>query len=299
MKICAKVPIPDFNTLYNAALPAFKIPFKVPLLPSLPSPIYANIKIPQYELLQIIQELQSYQFMTTFMAILTPIKKFLGLSLSAILPKIPGTDLTLIDLLALTPTKIYKAIKTALLKFGPTIFPVVPIPIYYAVDVPAFQIITTIKAAIKGYMNTLITFIADLIGEVIKKLNIPHMPGLPALPVIPTMAVIMQMILKQLPQIPGLPQVPPILTVPSLTTMLNKFSLNALLARVVIPGFPAFPALLDPLIPNLKMPELTLMEGINMLYAHLLSIPMTIIMNFCIKTLSMLGFKFPTICITI
>jgi hypothetical protein len=285
MRLCATIPIPDFNTLYNAALPAFKIPFTVPTLPSLPNPIYGNLKIPNVELLQIIQELQSYQFMTTFMSFLTPLTSFLGLSLDAILPKIPGTDLTLLDLMALIPNKISTAIQQALAHFGPGIFPALPVPLYYAVNIPSIQVTTAVKMAIKGYMNTLILLVESLINKVIGKL---HLPGLPTIPVVPTMDVIMGMILGSIPTFPT-----------SITALLNKYSLNALLARVVIPGFPAFPALPEPLIPKLNMPEINLMEGINILYTNLLALPMTIMMDFCMRVLTMIGFSFPTICITI
>lgn len=290
MQICTSTPIPDFNSLYKAAMASMKFPpasISIPSLPTLMNPIYAGISNINSEIVQLVQELQSYQMMMTFSSFLTPLTSYLGLSLSAILPKIPGTALSLTDLLSMNPSTIYAGISAALAQYGAGIFPFLKTPIFGSLSVPSIEIVTTVKMVIKGYMNTLLGTVFGLINEVTGKLKLPAMP---ALPVLPTLAQIEAQIMGAFPGFP------------SISALINsgEASLNAMLASVeaLIPAFPALPALPSPLIPNFSSFEHEFNEGLNVLYSSLVAYPMTLIMNFVTSTLSMLGFSFPTICIT-
>ncbi|AJG19080.1 hypothetical protein [Cupriavidus basilensis] len=288
MHLCASTPIPDFNSLYNGALSAMTFPpgsISIPALPTLPNPIYPDISNINGEIVQLVQELQSYQMLTTFTAFLTPLTSFLGLSLSSILPPIPGTALTLIDLLAMNPAPIYSGISAALAAHGPSIFPYLKTPIFGSLSVPSIELVTTVKMVVKGYMNNLLDTVFGLINQVTGNL---HLPAMPALPTLPTLARIEAMVIAAFPGFG------------SLTALINSgnASLNALLGAVVVPGFPALPALPVPLIPNYSSYEHEFNEGLNVLYSSLVAYPMTLIMSFVTGTLSMLGFSFPTVCIT-
>jgi hypothetical protein len=290
MRICATTPIPDFNSLYNSALASMTFPpasISIPSLPTLMNPIYAGISHINGEIVQLVQELQSFQMMTTFSSFLTPLTSYLGLSLSAILPKIPGTALSLIDLLAMNPSAIYSAISAAVAQYGAGIFPFLKTPIFGSLSIPSIEIVATVKMVIKGYMSALLGTVFGLINQVTGKLKLPAMPALPTLP---TLAQIEAQIMGAFPGFP------------SLSALINsgEASLNAMLASVwaLVPSFPALPALPSPLIPNFSSLEHEFNEGLNVLYSSLVAYPMTLIMNFVTSTLSMLGFSFPTLCIT-
>lgn len=290
MKLCTTTPIPDFNSLYNAALASMTFPpgnITIPSLGTLMNPIYAEMSHINGEIVQLVQELQSMQMNMTFSALLTPLTSYLGLSLSAILPKIPGTALSLIDLLAMNPSAIYAGISAALAQYGAGIFPFLKTPIFGSLSIPSIEIVTTVKMVVKGYMSTLLGTVFGLINQVTGKLKLPAMPALPTLP---TLAQIEAQIMGSFPGFP------------SLSALINssEASLNAMLASVwaLVPAFPALPALPSPLIPNFSSLEHEFNEGLNTLYSSLVAYPMTLLMNFCNNTLSMLGFSFPTICIT-
>jgi hypothetical protein len=313
MHICATTPIPDFNSLYNAALPAMTAPLPlapitIPPLPSLPSPIYPGFTQPNIEILQIVLELQNYQFLTTFSAFITPLVNFLGLNLSAILPKIPGTNLSLLDLLALTPNVVVPQF-TAAWKLDPTIFMAIPNSIYYAMNSPGLTDLKIARAAVQSYFTLLIDFVVNLINQAIGKIN-QSLPALPTIPTIPTMVDLQLLAVPFIPGLPpstpGIPGLPPVPSVPGLPVVsvgtilayLNKFSLNNLLSLIAIPGFPAIPSLPTPLVPNFTSPEYNFYVGLEVAFNELVAYPMSIIMNFINSVLShFIGFSFPTICL--
>lgn len=288
VQICATISIPDFNSLYNSALPSMTFPpgnITIPALPVIPDPIFPGIGCTNLEINMIIQQLQQYQLLITFKAFLQPLVDFIGISLDSILPKIPETDLTLIDLLALDANKIYAALAALPLSVLQTL-PGVPNPISYAFNAPSFSITIAIQGVIAGYMNTLISVVTSLINRALSILG-GHIPGLPTIPDVPSLSDLQALI------------IPPSLTIPEVTTLLNQFSLNALLALIPIPGFPAFPALPIPLVVSFNSPELNMMMGLSLLYTNLVMYPMTLIFNYIEQTLGhFIGFAFPKVCIT-
>lgn len=290
LQICSTTPIPDFNSLYESALSAITVPpgsISIPILPAIPNPIYVNLNCINMEIVAIIQQFQTSQLLTTFMAFIAPLVKYLGLDLLSILPKIPYTNLTLIDLIALEPTLIYNTLAklpSSILK----LIPGVPVPLYYAFNCPAIQITNAIQGIINGYMNTLIGTVTNLINQVINALDIPDLPGLPTIPTLPSITELQALIIP-----PGLP-------IKKITALLEKYSLNALLALAVFPGFPVLPALPIPLILSINIPETNLIIGLGILYASYVTYPMTLIYNYIENTLGeFLSFTFPKICISI
>jgi len=287
VELCAGIPLPDFNSLYALAASAMTFPpgnISIPPLPGIPDPIYPGFNSINMEILQIVQQLQSFQLLTTFLSFLQPLVAFLGISLDSILPKIPGTNLTLLDLLALDPSVIYNAIKGLPSLIG---IPGIPYPLYYSFDAPAIQIANAVQGIINGYMNTLIGVVTNLIGQVVSILSIG---GLPTIPTVPSITDLQALI------------IPLALTIPEVRALLNRYSLNELLALALplLGGFPVLPALPDPLIPSVNIPETNLMVGLGILYANLVMYPMTIIFDFIQNTLGhFISFSFPTVCVSI
>lgn len=282
MLICSPVPIPSFNSLY-ALIPNPLPSFSIPSLPCLPSPIYANIIHPQLEIINLVHEIQTYQFYTTFLFLFTPIVNFLGLSLSSILPKIPVININLLDLLTLNPSSIYALIGNIPNISLPT-FPALPIPIFQNLLIPEIELLNKVKFITTGYMTLLITTISSLIGTVTDQL---HLPGLPTLPTIPSFASLQSLLLA------------PFSGFSNLLGVLHSGVSITDLFNITIPGFPALPALPFPLMPNFVSPEIYLMETLKIMNAELASYPMTLIVNFCTNTLGSLGFSFPTLCVPI
>lgn len=286
LHICATTSIPGFSSLYNSAISAMRFPpttITIPSLPVLPNPIFPGLNSINMEIVTMIQRLQSYQLLTTFKAFLQPLVVFLGISLESILPKIPHTNLTLLDLLVLTPAviSILANLPTSIL----TTIPGVPSPLFYTVNAPAIQLVIAIQGIINGYLNTLIGTVVGLINQVV---GILHIGGLPTIPTVPTMAHLQAMII-----LPGLP-------LAKIKALLGQYSLAALLALAVISGFPSLPALPHPLIPSINCPEINLMVGLELLYTNYVMYPMTIIFNFIESILShYLNFTFLKVCITI
>lgn len=287
LQICASIPIPTFNSLYADALSAMTIPpgnITIPLLPAIPNPIYPGFNCTNLEIVQIVAQLQSFQLLTTLLSFLQPLVEFLDISLDSILPKIPGTNLTLLDLLALDPTKIYDTLSVIPLSILAS-FPGVPNPLTYSITAPSIDIITAIQGVINGYVNTVTNTVVSLINDVV---NILDIGGLPTIPVVPSLESLQAII------------IPPTLPIVDVTKLLNQFSLNDLLALIPIPGFPAFPLLPIPLVVSVDIPEINMMLGLNLFYTNLTMFPMTIIFNFIENVLSeFIGFSFPTVCISI
>ena len=281
MNLCSSISIPSFNSLYNLLpLPLSNI-FTIPSLPCLKNPIYDFIKHPMLELVHLTHELQTYQYFTTFLSFFTPIVNFLGLSLSDILPKIPTIGLSLLDLLNLAPHTLYSAI-SALEDFSP--FSFLPTPIFQNLVIPEIELLNQVKFITTGYMNALISTLTSLIGSVTNQLDLS---SLPSLPTVPSFSSLTNMLLSQFPTFPDL-----------LSILKSNISL-ADLFNFTIPGFPAFPSLPSPLISNFISPEIALMETLKIMYAELISYPMSIILNFCNTVLTAISFSFPLLCIPI
>lgn len=282
MQICAPSPLPTFNALYSL-IPRPLLPFSVPALPCLPNPIYANLVHPELEIVTLVHELQTYQYFSIFLAFLTPLVNFLGIPLSSILPSIPIAGINLINLLALQPNNIYAAISQIPSELF-SLFPTLPVPIFSNISVPTISLLNEVKFITTGYMADLITTVTNLIGTVTNQL---HLPGLPTLPSIPSFAAFQNLLLAAFPGFNS-----------ALDVLMSGVSISTLF-NITIPGFPPLPQLPNPLIPNFLSPEIALMETFKIMNAELTNFPMSIILSFCLNTLSTLGFSFPTLCITI
>lgn len=279
--LCCDTPFPDFSSLWaNVEIDFPPFPITIPPLPALLDPIYANYTCIAKEVSQIVQELQSYQMLFTSGAFLQPIVDFLGIDITSILPTIPGTDLTLLDLLALDPQVIYDGIEQALL--DGIVFPFVPDPIFGSFSVPSIELVDVVSAVVKGYMQQVISVAVGLITQVTDILEIANMPTLPTFP---TLSEIQELVLARFPEFPDLEAL--------IASGIPTWDLLS----ISIPGFPALPVLPDPLFPNYSSYEQEFQAGMNALLGNLTMTPIKIVTDFCNGALSSLGFSFPLLCV--
>jgi len=294
--LCANTPLPDFNQLYQNAISNFTYPyrnFNFPTMPTLPSPMFPTLMHKGLQLVNTIEELVANQIIKTITQIINPIIKFLGMGLDLI-PKIPGLPFNIFDLLSGDPNTLYNAVKQAIINKANALWALVPNPMFHSFLNPDIQLVNTVKMLVKGYMSTLVTFITNLINQVVGQL---HLPGLPTIPTFPTLQQIYALILAQIPgiTIPSIPDFSHIMTL--IPDALKK--VQTLFANLSIPGFGALMGMLpNPLIPNHNNFEVDFMQALNTLYSKLNNFIWNIIMNFCNTILSMLSFSFPLICIS-
>lgn len=272
--ICTNIPIPSFRDLFNSTTFLFppNITLNLPSLSGLLNPIYSTISHLNLEILQLVEELQSFQFLTTIMSIIKPLVDFIGGALSSILPKIPGTSINLINLLAMDAAGLYSSIKTAIEQFGISIFSLVPSPMFFNLSIPAIEIVNTVKLILKQYMNMCIGTITGLIGQVT---NILHIGNMASLPTLPSLSSIMAIINANL-----------------------HLPIDKLIALLQFPGFPTI-SIPTPLIPNFSSTAIEIMEGLNIFLQEMIGSLLNTIMSFVVNALAhFISFVFPTMCLT-
>ena len=264
MHICVDSPLPSFQSLW-ANITDVNIDFSIPQLPGIRTPIYEGYSNLKMELSQVLQDMQQLQIMTTITACLQPLVSFLGGAIDDFMPKIPGTDISFTQLIGGNVEVLYASIKQAIL--NGVQFPFLPTPIFQKLSVPEIEIVETVKAVMKGYLQTAISIITDLISQVVDQLELP---GLPALPTIPT-------------------------DLPSLKQFILNISGFSTLEEVLVAGW--FPV--PNLFPGISNIEIELQNQLSIFMSNLLLLPLQIIVDFINDTLSMLGVTFPLICIDI
>lgn len=284
--LCATSPLPTFKLLYDAVTEHLTFPpvsIVVPSLPTLKTPIYEGFSNTNMEIVQLIQGLQDFQLQTTLMALIEPLVSFVGGALEDFLPKIPHTNLTLIDLLAANPSVIYQEVMAAIAIYGVNIFPFVPNPMFGNLSLPSIEIVNIVKMVVRGYYIVLLSTITSLISTVTDILQIGN---LTAIPTIPTLPEVLSKLLLVFPEFSNISQL-----------IQSGISLDVLFAALSFDGFPPliFPS---PLIPSLSSYELEFQEALSILYSDFLTIPLAIIVDFVQDVLSMLDFSFPLLCIS-
>lgn len=288
MRICLDSPVPSIDTVMASFKSLLVFPPAIPQLPKLPflpNPIYAGLSLPSLEMVTTALELQAFQLQNTLLNMVKPMLSLLGMSIESFLPKIPGLDLTLLDLLMGTPEKVLAAVRAAIA--NGIQLPCLPVPFYASVVEPITQAVQAMQMMVANYMQLLTTKVVALIKMVTDKLKI----GMPAFPTMPTAEEIMAALLGL---VPG---------VPDIAALVNKFrtkmsELFAMMAALSFPGLPPMPMLPWPLIPGFRLPDLEFNLNLIALQNSLTTGLMKIIMDFIESTLKkFLGFSFPLICI--
>lgn len=283
IRLCTDTPLPTFQALKEslAASIADGIPeLTIPSLPGLLSPIYEGFSQIDLELSQLVQELQAFQINLTMFNIFKPLSEFLGGALEDILPKIPGTDLTLLDIINGDSAKVYQAVKQAIA--DGIELPMIPSPIFGDISIPGLETVATVKALLRGYPPLLVAKIKELIAQVTDQLEIP---GLPEIPELPTRETIEAALLELFPE------------AERLADMLNDdFSVSALFSGLILPGIPPL-ILPEPLVNGFSSFSVDFEEAMAIYMTNAASALIGPIVDFCNDALSSLGFEFPTICI--
>lgn len=264
MQICSDTPLPTFQSLW-ANITDIDMTFTIPTLPGIRSPIYEGYSNLKIELSQVMQELQQLQTLTTITACLEPLASFLGGAIDDFMPSIPGTNISFTQLLTISADTLYQQIKQAIL--DGVQFPFIPTPMFQKLSIPEIESAETVKAVMKGYLQSAISVITDLITQVVDQLELP---GLPALPTIPT-------------------------DISSLKQFILDASGFSTLEEALLAGW--FP--ISQLFARISNPEIEIQNQLSIYMSNLLLLPLQVIVDFINDTLSMLGATFPLICITL
>lgn len=282
--LCCDSPLPTFSSLHASLMESLEghgIPeLTIPKLPGIRNPIYNGFSHPVLELSQLVQELQHYQVSLTMLNIFKPIADFLGGALEELLPKVPGTDLTLLDIIAMKTDRIYDAIQQAIENGFK--FPMLPDPIFPDLSIPALDTVATVKAVLRDYPASLLKKIKQLIDIVTGQLALSAIFTIPPLP---TRQDVELAILAAFPTFDR-----------PLDILTEEFSVSKLFMAFTVPGFPPL-ILPEPLVTGFSSFSLELDEAISIFQADALSSLLQPVIDFCQDTLGQLGFEFPTICI--
>lgn len=279
--ICTNSPFPTFQDLIGGV--TFTWPPTIPTLPampSIPSPMLPGISIPNLEIVNIIQQLQTYQLLATVGILFDKILGQLGLDILAVIPPIPELSFKLPDLLALDAQPLIDAIKAKLalgITFG------FPTPLLPGMSMPSLEAIQISKYLTIQYIPTLLDI---LVGKIMDVLDLLSISGSLSIPTVPTLAELKTMLMANLPDFPDL------------NTAYAALGLNGIFAGLTIPGFPAMPAFPDPLIPGMSSFSIDINEALSIFLANLSAYPIQVVVDFVMSKLSMLGFSFPPICFT-
>ena len=172
--------IPYLNYPDLPSVPGIR-PFpSLPTLPTIGSPIFPGISIPSAEIPAFADEFQTQQLMTVVGTALSSIESVIG---SQTLPTIPGTSLSLSNILAGQYTALETAINRAL-AINPSVYSAyLPAPLFPATfESPVIQAALTVKLVVKNWFSTFVNWISGLLSSVASKLKIsaPSIPNLPS-----------------------------------------------------------------------------------------------------------------------
>jgi hypothetical protein len=279
-EICLSIPLPSLDGILNAFKPLLtfppKFPFNLLRLPTLPSPLFPGLRMPNFEMVITAIELQAFQLQTTIMGMIKPLLSKLGIALSSFLPKLPGLpDFNLIDLLAGVPDRLIAALRGVINSLH---LPNFPSPMFPRFKIPEIEILQKMQLVIANYMQTVANLIPGLVKRVTDVLKIGAMSFSLSFPSLDSVLARLQ----------------------ALTFNLPDFNIASLLAGISFPGLPAFPSISLPFVFSFKMPDIEFTAALTALYNHLTMGFLKPILDFIMNTLSkFLSFSFPLICINV
>ena len=307
-QFCITFPPPSYQELFEQIKhlkPDFsKLKNLIPLI-GLPIPIYIDISQFTNELSQLIQYWQGMLSVKTLLGMIQPMINLLGLNLLNLLPQIPFLNLNILDLIALDANALKQMIMDALTQHGQEFLDAMsaflPIPIYFGLSIPSFEVNAIIKAIYNMCTKSLIDLVTNLIDQVLSKLEINALLSLPTLPTLSELqAMIMQTIKAKAEVISG--QV--------IDAFSNEFEaiqhamkildmdINDIFAMIQFPALPVikFPS---PFLPDFSSLAFELREGMQIYMQAIMTAVIDKIVNFVKSVLSVLGIQFPSICLDI
>ena len=178
-QFCISFPPPSYKELFER-LKGIKPDFSKwqGLISSigLPIPIYLDISQYSNEVSQMIQYWQSRLSVNTLMAMIRPMASLLGQSLADLLPKIPFLNISIIELMEMDANVLRQQVKDTLKQHGQAFLDALsaflPLPIYFGLSIPSFEINAMIKAIYNFSGAGLIELVKGLIDQVLNKLKI-------------------------------------------------------------------------------------------------------------------------------
>lgn len=316
--VCATSTFPTFDSIYNqikdlnlAFNPKFPdIPSlpTMPSLPSMPSPMFPNMTMPDFEKSNLSFSLIVNQVFKWFEAIFAKLSSFMGIA-NFSFPEIPNLGLKLPDIV--NPSFDLSSYIANMKLSMPTLnfsIPMLPDPLLPNMNMPEFEYSAKIQTLIADYCSALMTSLTSLVQSVTDKLNAkPFNAGLtmPTLPTIPTDFNAMMASIYASLGVPDLESMiakykMPDLTMPNVT-MPEVPSLSSLFSSIKLPGFDLMNVSLpDPLLGDIKNPQLEIMELSKNYYMALVSVVGKKIDDFVQTMTGWIGaFTPPQVCVSV
>ena len=307
-QFCISFPPPSYQELFEqlkGIKPDFsKLKGLIGLI-GLPIPIYLDISQYSNEISQMIQYWQGMLSVKTLLGMIQPMVDLLGLKLANLLPKIPFLNISIIDLIAMDANMLKQMVKDALDRYGQEFLDALsaflPLPIYFGLSIPSFEINAIIKALYNMCTSGLIELVTNLIDQVLDKLKINAILTLPKIPTLKELqAMIMQIVKAKVEAaIDG--------AINEFTDEFEAFQkavqilnmdINDIFEMIQFPRLPIikFPS---PFYPDFSSLAFELREAMQMYMQAIMMAVMEKIVSFVKSVLSILNIQFPSICIDI
>lgn len=307
-QLCISFPPPSYQELFDQLKhlkPDFSKLKNLIGLIGLPIPIYIDISQYTNEISQMIQYWQSMLSVKTLLAMIQPMIDLLGLSLANLLPKIPFLNINILDLIEMDANAVKQLIMDALKRHGQAFLDAIsaflPIPIYFDLSIPSFEVNAILKALYSMSVGSLIELVTSLIDGVLDKLKINAILSLPALPTLAELqAMIMQMVKAKIEAIKGelMAQFKDEFEAIKQAIAILNMDINAIFAMIQFPQLPIikFPV---PFYPDFSSLSYELREAMQIFMQGIMTAIIDKIVNFVKSVLSVLQIQFPSICIDI
>lgn len=307
-QFCISFPPPSYQELFEQMKeikPDFsKLKGLIGLI-GLPIPIYLDISQYSNEISQMIQYWQSRLSVKTLLSMIKPMVDLLGLKLADLLPKIPFLNISILELMEMDANVLRQRIKDTLKQHGQAFLDALsaflPLPIYFGLSIPSFEINAMIKAIYNLSGAGLIELVKGLIDQVLNKLKINAVLILPKLPTLKELqTIIMQTVKSKAEALAG--QVMDAFTneFEAIHHAMHvlKMDINAIFAMIQFASLPVikFPS---PFYPDFSCLAFELCEAMQMYMQAIMMAIMEKIVSFVKAVLSILNIQFPSICIDI
>lgn len=307
-QFCISFPPPSYKELFEQ-LKGIKPDFSKwqGLISSIgiPIPIYLDISQYSNEVSQMIQYWQSRLSVNTLMAMIRPMASLLGQSLADLLPKIPLLNISILELMEMDANALRQQVKDTLKQhrqaFLDALSAFLPLPIYFGLSIPSFEINAIIKAVYNFSGAGLIELVKGLIDQVLSKLKINAVLTLPKLPSLKELqAMIMQTVKAKIEAVTGAVAEAFANEFEAVKQAVQalKMDINAVFEMIRFPPLPAvkFPS---PFYPDFSCLALELREAMQMYLQAMMMAVTEQIVSFVKVVLSILNIQFPSVCIDI
>lgn len=250
-----------------------------------------------------IQYWQSRLSVSTLMAMIRPMASLLGQSLADLLPKIPLLNISILELMEMDANALRQRVKDTLKQHGQAFLDALsaflPLPVYFGLSIPSFEINAIIKAVYNFSGAGLIELVKGLIDQVLSKLEINAVLTLPKLPSLKELqAMIMQTVKAKIEAVTGAVAEAFANEFEAVKQAVQtlKMDINAVFEMIRFPQLPAvkFPS---PFYPDFSCLALELREAMQMYLQAMMAAVTEQIVSFVKAVLSILNIQFPSVCI--